>query len=176
MAPFLDPDSVISENQIRAMSRLEPSDDELNKLRSHNLAGFENIFQLELPKRPEIPSRDFPLTLEDFKQLCDVEGRISDPHRLKSLVFRGGIESKLRPILWKYMLNYFKWDKTAAENEEVYRNLQYSNLNILINFLDSKRKRRRLLSYETSMDVNQRGSRTTIFRFPRSKNFNWSET
>lgn len=83
------------------------------------MAGFENIFQLELPTRPVIPSRDEPVTMAIWKEMRNSEGKVLDPHRLKSLIFRGGIEKSMRPTLWKYMLNYYKWQNTDAENEAV---------------------------------------------------------
>jgi hypothetical protein len=55
-----------------------------------------------------------------FRSLAGTDGRIADSHGLKSLIFRGGITSDMRPIIWKYMLGYYKWDWSDAENEKVF--------------------------------------------------------
>lgn len=55
------------------------------------------------------------------KQWCEFQtedGRISDPQRVKEIIFRGGIEESLRPTVWKYLLNYYIWDETTAETAE----------------------------------------------------------
>lgn len=83
------------------------------------MAGFENIFRLDLPTRPVIPSRDEPVTMDIWNEMRNSEGKILDSHRLKCLIFRGGIEKSMRLTLWKYILNYYKWQNTDAENEEV---------------------------------------------------------
>jgi hypothetical protein len=118
MSPLLDPEAVINENHIRAMHMLNPEQEECaKKLRSHNEDGFEHFFHLDLPERPKIESRDQPVNEETLKQFMGEGGRFNDVHSLKSLIFRGGIEKNLRPLLWKYLLNYFDWNKTAEENQ-----------------------------------------------------------
>ncbi|KAI1726786.1 rab-GTPase-TBC domain-containing protein [Ditylenchus destructor] len=120
MAPLLDPDTVINENQIRAMSKMDqPTDDESTKLRSHNEAGFEHIFQLDLPKRPEILSRDAPVDEAVWNRFRSKDGRISDCHSLKSLIFRGGITPSLRSTGWKYLLSYYKWENSDDQNRKM---------------------------------------------------------
>lgn len=119
MAPLLDPDAVISENQIRAMHQFDPAQEDGNKLRSHNEAGFEHVFKLELPERPNIPERDQPVTEDTLKRFQAADGRVLDVHSLKSLIFRGGIDNAARPVLWKYILGYWDWDKSLEENTKV---------------------------------------------------------
>lgn len=46
---------------------------------------------------------------------------ILDIHKLKSYIFRGGIEKALRPYLWKYLLNYLRWENTDEENRLLIR-------------------------------------------------------
>lgn len=120
MQPLLDPEAVINENQIKAMHALSlnPEQEErAKKLRSHNEDGFEHFFHLDLPERPKIPGRDAPVSEETLKQFRSDGGKFKDVHALKSLIFRGGIENHLRPLLWKYLLDYFDWSKTAEENQ-----------------------------------------------------------
>jgi hypothetical protein len=91
--------------------------------RSHNEAGFEHVFQLDLPPRPKILHRDPAVdetVWKKFRSLSGNDGRIADVHGLKSLVFRGGIVPEMRPKIWKYMLGYYKWECSDAENEKVY--------------------------------------------------------
>ncbi|CAD5212489.1 unnamed protein product [Bursaphelenchus okinawaensis] len=118
MAPLLDPDAVINEHQIKALHQFDPSTEEMNKLRVHNEAGFEHIFKLELPDRPNIPSRDQPVNTQTFDRFKASDGRILDVHQLKSLVFRGGLEDEVRQVLWKYLLDYWKWDLSVEENKQ----------------------------------------------------------
>jgi TBC1 domain family member 15 len=70
-----------------------------------------------LPDRPKIPGRDEAVSEDTFNQFRGEGGRMKDVHALKSLIFRGGIERHLRPLLWKYLLGYFDWEKTAEENQ-----------------------------------------------------------
>ncbi|KAE9555787.1 hypothetical protein FO519_001001 [Halicephalobus sp. NKZ332] len=113
MAPLLDP-AAATENQLKAMSMLDPKKNDA--LRSHNEYGFEHVFELELPDRPVIEHRDTPVSYTIWDSFRDPEGRITDVHSLKSLIFRGGIEWELRKTAWKYMLEYYGWNKTDEEN------------------------------------------------------------
>jgi hypothetical protein len=88
--------------------------------RSHNEAGFEHIFQLDLPARPQILHRDEPVDEAKWAEFRSPDGRITDSHGLKSLIFRGGIVPAMRPTIWKYMLGYYKWECSDAENEKVW--------------------------------------------------------
>jgi hypothetical protein len=72
---------------------------------------------LDLPERPKIPGRDAAVSEEVFNRFRGEGGRIKDVHALKSLIFRGGIEKHLRPLLWKYLLGYYDWNKTSEENQ-----------------------------------------------------------
>uniref|UniRef100_A0AC34RMS9 Rab-GAP TBC domain-containing protein n=1 Tax=Panagrolaimus sp. JU765 TaxID=591449 RepID=A0AC34RMS9_9BILA len=116
MAPLLDSDNF--ENQVRAMSIMDSKKNDA--LRSHNdQEGFEHVFELELPDRPVIQHRDAPVGLTVWDSFRDLEGRITDVHSLKSLIFRGGIEYEARKNAWKYILGYYDWDKTDAENKKL---------------------------------------------------------
>uniref|UniRef100_A0A915E2X4 Rab-GAP TBC domain-containing protein n=1 Tax=Ditylenchus dipsaci TaxID=166011 RepID=A0A915E2X4_9BILA len=119
MAPLLDSESMINENQIRAMRKLEQTEEESTKLRSHNEAGFEHVFQLELPHRPEILNRETAVNEAVWSKFRAKDGRISDSYSLKSLIFRGGLVSSLRPIAWKFMLGYYKWENSDEENKKL---------------------------------------------------------
>ena len=75
-----------------------------------------------MPPRPKILHRDPPVdenVWKKFRSLAGNDGRIADPHGLKSLIFRGGIAPEMRPTIWKYMLGYYKWEWSDSENEKV---------------------------------------------------------
>lgn len=87
--------------------------------RSHTDGGFEHVFQLELPDRPNIFNRDPPISDEVWNSFRSEDGRITDVHRLKSLIFRGGVSKPLRLTAWKYMLDYYLWENTDEQNKTV---------------------------------------------------------
>ncbi|XP_044733029.1 TBC1 domain family member 15 [Chrysoperla carnea] len=73
-----------------------------------------------LPPRPVLP-RGCPLTLEQWRSFQDDEGRIHDVERLKEIIFRGGITHAIRYEVWKYLLNFYPWDATHTEKEQLHR-------------------------------------------------------
>lgn len=76
-----------------------------------------------LPPR-QMFKRDCPLTLKQWQEFTTIDGRISDPERIKEVIFRGGIDPSLRADVWKYLLNYDLWEHTTDEREERRNNLQ----------------------------------------------------
>ncbi|XP_076852739.1 TBC1 domain family member 17 isoform X2 [Brachyhypopomus gauderio] len=81
--------------------------------------GFELITcGAELGPRPNV-SRGQPL--DNWEQFLDSEGRVTDPQRVKELVFRGGIIPPLRKEVWKFLLGFFPWNSTAKERENIVR-------------------------------------------------------
>nr|XP_002123783.3 TBC1 domain family member 15 [Ciona intestinalis] len=79
--------------------------------------GFEMITCADLGPRSE-PTRSLPINEEFWNNHKDEEGRIIDVDEVKRSIFRGGIDSNLRKEVWKYLLNYYIWDKTTAELKE----------------------------------------------------------
>jgi len=69
-----------------------------------------------LPPRT-IRKRENPLTVKQWQEFRTEDGRISDPERIREIIFRGGIESSIRPEVWRYLLNYDCWEHTATERE-----------------------------------------------------------
>uniref|UniRef100_A0AAR2IXZ3 Rab-GAP TBC domain-containing protein n=1 Tax=Pygocentrus nattereri TaxID=42514 RepID=A0AAR2IXZ3_PYGNA len=87
-----------------------PADDE---------PGFELITcGAELGPRPVV-NRGQPL--DNWEQFLDPEGRITDPQKVKELVFRGGIVPALRKEVWKFLLGFYPWNSTAKEREDIIR-------------------------------------------------------
>ncbi|KAF7637101.1 Rab-GAP TBC domain-containing protein [Meloidogyne graminicola] len=123
LAPLLDLDSInsISESQLRAFNQQQQQhivEDEGDKLRSHNEAGFEHVFQLDLPTRPRILQRDSPVDFSIWEKFRAPDGHIEDAHGLICLIFRGGIVPEMRSTIWKYILGYYKWEWSDSKNAE----------------------------------------------------------
>uniref|UniRef100_A0A8C1V3Z5 TBC1 domain family, member 17 n=1 Tax=Cyprinus carpio TaxID=7962 RepID=A0A8C1V3Z5_CYPCA len=81
--------------------------------------GFELITcGAELGPRPEV-KRGKPL--DNWDQFLDPEGRVTDPQKVKELVFRGGIVPSLRREVWKFLLGFYPWNSTTKEREDILR-------------------------------------------------------
>lgn len=78
------------------------------------------MVDLQLPEVDPV-TRGPPLTHHFWQQHMDHDGRISSVSEIQQVIYYGGIEPSLRPIVWKYLLGYFKWDYTARENENLRR-------------------------------------------------------
>uniref|UniRef100_A0A1I8A3B3 TBC1 domain family member 15 n=1 Tax=Steinernema glaseri TaxID=37863 RepID=A0A1I8A3B3_9BILA len=105
-----------SDEQIAAIRQLMREQDDMSKLRRFtDDTGFEVLTQLELPPRIEI-YRETAVDVKTWNSFKDEQGRIKNVRNLKSLVFRGGLSKELRQEAWKYLLGYYHWDKTSAEN------------------------------------------------------------
>lgn len=76
-----------------------------------------------LPPRQTF-KRDKPLTLKQWKEFMTEDGRISDPDRIRELIFRGGIEPSLRAEVWKFLLNYDLWEHTIEERAQRRKDLE----------------------------------------------------
>lgn len=55
-----------------------------------------------LPIRPAV-TRGSPLSSKQWSEFMAEDGRISDPERVKEVIFRGGIEHSLRREIWGYL-------------------------------------------------------------------------
>ncbi|VDP18327.1 unnamed protein product [Schistosoma margrebowiei] len=71
-----------------------------------------------LPPMPTV-QRSLPLNMTQWKKSLDPEGRVNRPENLREIIFNGGIENDLKPIVWKYLLGYYQWTYTAEENERL---------------------------------------------------------
>ncbi|CAK9211617.1 unnamed protein product, partial [Sphagnum troendelagicum] len=59
-------------------------------------------------------ARPPPLGNEEWMTFLDAEGRVMDPRTLKKRIFHGGVEQKLRCVVWKFLLGHYKFDSTYA--------------------------------------------------------------
>uniref|UniRef100_A0A672SSD0 TBC1 domain family member 15 n=1 Tax=Sinocyclocheilus grahami TaxID=75366 RepID=A0A672SSD0_SINGR len=80
--------------------------------------GFELITCVKLGPRPQV-KRGKPL--DNWDQFLDPEGRVTDPQKVKELVFRGGIVPSLRREVWKFLLGFYPWNSTTKEREDILR-------------------------------------------------------
>lgn len=71
-----------------------------------------------LPPRPLV-HRGPPLSVDQWSQAKDAEGRITDPDRIKQIVFKGGVSHPLRFVVWKFLLGYYPWDATTDDINEL---------------------------------------------------------
>lgn len=104
----------------------------------HEIDSSKTAKEEVLPSR-QIVKRDNPLTLKQWQEFMTEDGRISDPERIREIIFRGGIEPSLRPEVWKFLLNFDLWQNNRDERlarrkdleEEYYRmKLQWSTMSI----------------------------------------------
>nr|XP_018900502.1 PREDICTED: TBC1 domain family member 15 [Bemisia tabaci] len=73
---------------------------------------------IKLPPREILP-RGNPLSYEQWLQFHDAQGRITNSELVKKIIYQGGISSKLRADVWKYLLGYLPWEATTAEQIEI---------------------------------------------------------
>ncbi|CAH8874115.1 unnamed protein product [Trichobilharzia szidati] len=91
-------------------------------LRTTDEGGFAVVERrpnpISLPPLPNV-HRSLPLNMSQWKKSLDPEGRVNRPENLREIIFNGGIEKDLRPIVWKYLLGYYQWTYTTEENERL---------------------------------------------------------
>ena len=86
--------------------------------------GFDLITKKgTLAKRPEVNRID-PLTRDEYKEYCNVDGSITKIDILKERIFHGGIHPNLRSELWCYLLGHYEWDSTYVQREQRRKRLE----------------------------------------------------
>lgn len=105
--------SVASNNDDYEVLSTSPRPDTNNQMQNDIL----NMSK-RLPQRP-IATRGSPLTIKQWKEFLTEDGRVSDVERVKEIIFHGGIEPTLRIEVWKYLLNYFDWNATAEQCDQL---------------------------------------------------------
>jgi len=73
-----------------------------------------------LPERKDYP-RGSPLTIDQWNNLQDVEGKLEDVEYTKLHIFRGGVSPNIRKQVWPYLLDYYPWNSTRAQREALVR-------------------------------------------------------
>ncbi|KAH9280221.1 TBC1 domain family member 17 [Echinococcus granulosus] len=117
---FLDPDLIAQRtmtNQIYA-DRLQ-LDEPLTSIAAPDDAEYQLIScpprPICIPNLKPVPRRH-PVTLAMWQRHLDRDGRVTVAEKLQTSIYNGGIEPDLRPIAWKYLFGYLKWDFTKEEN------------------------------------------------------------
>ncbi|GLH12187.1 TBC1 domain family member 15 [Gryllus bimaculatus] len=90
-------------------------DDQITHIGSEE---YEVIGGIPLPQSVPV-TRSTPLTVEQWAQLQDDEGRVTDVDMLKMIIFKGGIVPSLRYEVWKFLLGYFPWDSTNTDRQNI---------------------------------------------------------
>lgn len=90
-----------------------------NNTTTHSHDEYELIAHVpRLPALKEYP-RGRPLSWEQWKALQDSEGQVEDVEAVKLVIFRGGISSNVRKEVWKYLLDYYRWKCSHAEQQNL---------------------------------------------------------
>uniref|UniRef100_A0A0L8GZX2 TBC1 domain family member 15 n=1 Tax=Octopus bimaculoides TaxID=37653 RepID=A0A0L8GZX2_OCTBM len=84
------------------------------RFRQNNQTKFKRT---KLPPPPET-SRGEPLQAHQWTSFLDAEGKVTNIDEVKKIIFRGGIEPTMRVEVWKFLLDYYKWDSTKKSREE----------------------------------------------------------
>ena len=71
-----------------------------------------------------------PLGESEFKHYLDSDGRIIQHAELKQRIFEGGIDFKLRRVIWRYLLNIYPIGLTGMQRVDYMKSLsqQYYRL------------------------------------------------
>ncbi|XP_067622806.1 TBC1 domain family member 15 [Eurosta solidaginis] len=73
-----------------------------------------------LPERPFV-ERGTPLNETQWLEFQSADGRITDATRIKEIIFHGGIHNNIRAEVWKYLLNYYRWNDTEVERIQCHK-------------------------------------------------------
>uniref|UniRef100_A0A182RBN7 TBC1 domain family member 15 n=1 Tax=Anopheles funestus TaxID=62324 RepID=A0A182RBN7_ANOFN len=71
----------------------------------------------KLVPRPSV-HRGLPLDAGTWEDVKCPNGAISDPERIKEIIFRGGIKQDIRAEVWKYLLGLDVWEHTNQQRDE----------------------------------------------------------
>uniref|UniRef100_A0A336LRN6 TBC1 domain family member 15 n=1 Tax=Culicoides sonorensis TaxID=179676 RepID=A0A336LRN6_CULSO len=63
-------------------------------------------------------NREAPLTLQQLNEFQAEDGSYHDIDTIKGIIFRGGIDPDVRPIVWKLLLNYDRWEDTEQQRQD----------------------------------------------------------
>jgi hypothetical protein len=76
----------------------------------------EKLFDDPLPPRT-LFKRESPLSEKQWREFITEDGRVSDPARVNSIIFRGGVSPEVRQEVWKYLLGYDLWEHNKEERD-----------------------------------------------------------
>lgn len=88
---------------------------------SGSIKGANNSKVEKLPKLPEriIRPRGAPLSKDEWAMCFSEEGSVSESMMVsaKKKIFEGGVQDEIRMDVWKFLLDYEKWDQTTRQRE-----------------------------------------------------------
>lgn len=71
----------------------------------------------KLIARPQV-NRGLPLDAGSWEDVKCPNGSISDPERVKEIIFHGGIKQDIRAEVWKYLLEFDIWEHNLQQRDE----------------------------------------------------------
>jgi hypothetical protein len=79
-----------------------------------------------------------PLGESEFRNFLDSDGRIIQPNELKQRIFEGGIDYKLRKVIWRYLLNIYPNGLTGQQRVDYVKSLseQYYRLAYIFSYIN----------------------------------------
>jgi len=116
-------------------------------LKDTNNDGFEVIYKIDFKKNPQV-ERSQPLSMKEWQNAFDKDGRVIDVNALKSRIFRGGLESnELRRDAWKFLLNYLPWTSSRDERLQLLkqRKIEYNAMKLQWKSMSDQQKERNSL-------------------------------
>ncbi|XP_030070166.1 TBC1 domain family member 15 [Microcaecilia unicolor] len=137
------------------------------KINQQEEPGFEVITRIDLGDRHTVQRRE-PVSVQEWTQNMDSEGRILNVDRMKMLMFKGGLCHSLRKEVWKFLLGYFPWDSTKEERHTLQKRKadEYFRMKLQWKSVSEEQEKRnsRLRDYRSLIekDVN-RTDRTNKF-------------
>jgi hypothetical protein len=95
----------------------------LNKLSSINVYYNEEHPYYNLFNNNDQIRWKQPLGEAEFKNFLDSDARIIQPNELKQRIFEGGIDPKLRRIIWRFLLNIYPVGLTGMQRVDYIKSL-----------------------------------------------------
>uniref|UniRef100_A0A0K8SQQ5 Rab-GAP TBC domain-containing protein n=1 Tax=Lygus hesperus TaxID=30085 RepID=A0A0K8SQQ5_LYGHE len=97
----------------------QPQPTVLDGSKSDGLGEYHIVERREkLPPRVLCP-RGQPLSVHQWANAMDAEGRISEVKDIKKIIFEGGVQDSIRYEVWKFLLGYFPWNSSTHERQEL---------------------------------------------------------
>uniref|UniRef100_A0A6B2L789 Rab-GAP TBC domain-containing protein n=1 Tax=Arcella intermedia TaxID=1963864 RepID=A0A6B2L789_9EUKA len=58
------------------------------------------------------------MSRNEWEYSYSTDGVVTEPDKIKATIFWGGVESSIRKDVWKYLLDFYKWDSTSVSREK----------------------------------------------------------
>ncbi|XP_053677520.1 TBC1 domain family member 15 [Anopheles nili] len=107
----------LTSNEQRTSNLIDVSESDSVRYTSLADAGELPDDKRKLAPRPPV-HRGLPLDAGTWEEVKSPNGSISDPVRVKEIIFRGGIKQDIRAEVWKYLLGLDIWEHTDQQKDE----------------------------------------------------------